>query len=46
LLSVAATDQYARIHDTLWAAINEEISLPECNIYSYNPDLQSGKTIN
>ena len=41
LLSVTATDQYSRVHDKLWATINEEITLPECDIYSYNPDLQS-----
>jgi len=43
LLSVTATEQYSKVHDSLWSAVNEEISLPECNIYSYNPDLQSGK---
>ena len=41
LLSVTATDQFSQVHDNLWAAINEEIVLPECDIYSYNPDLQS-----
>jgi hypothetical protein len=41
LLSVTATDQFARVHDKLWSTINEEICLPDCDIYSYNPDLQS-----
>jgi len=43
LLSVNASDHYNKIRDNLWAALNEEIVLPECNIYSYNPDLQSGQ---
>ena len=41
LLSVTATDQYAKTHDKLWVTMNEEIGLPECDIYSYNPDLAS-----
>ncbi len=41
LLSVTATEQYARVHDKLWVTLNEEIRLPECDIYSYNPDLAS-----
>ncbi len=42
LLSVTASDHYSGVHDSLWTTLNEEIALPECNIYSYNPDLQSG----
>lgn len=41
LLSVTATDQYSKTHDKLWVTLNEEIRLPECDIYSYNPDLAS-----
>jgi len=41
LLSVAATSQYAKIHDKLWVSLNEEINLLDCDIYSYNPDLTS-----
>lgn len=41
LLSVAATSQYAKIHDKLWVTLNKEINLLECDIYSYNPDLAS-----
>lgn len=41
LLSVTATDQYAKVHDKLWTVMNEEINLPDCDIYSYNPDLSS-----
>lgn len=41
LLSVTATDQYAKTHDKLWVTLNEEIGLPDCDIYSYNPDLAS-----
>lgn len=41
LLSVTATEQYSKVHDSLWRTLNEEIGLPDCNIYSYNPDLTS-----
>lgn len=41
LLSVSATEIYSKIHDSLWVTLNEEICLPECDIYSYNPDLAS-----
>ncbi len=41
LLSVTATDRYSKVHDNLWRTLNDEIDLPECDIYSYNPDLSS-----
>eukprot|EP00096_Caligus_rogercresseyi_P003597 TRINITY_DN1685_c0_g1_i11.p1 TRINITY_DN1685_c0_g1~~TRINITY_DN1685_c0_g1_i11.p1 ORF type:complete len:240 (-),score=71.83 TRINITY_DN1685_c0_g1_i11:972-1691(-) len=41
LLSVTATEQYSKVHEKLWVTLNEEICLPECDIYSYNPDLAS-----
>lgn len=41
LLSVSGTNQYSKIHDKLWVTLNQEISLEECDIYSYNPDLTS-----
>nr|CAG4645771.1 EOG090X0C93 [Lynceus sp. MCZ IZ 141354] len=41
-LSAAAGELYnANIRNQLWTAINEEIALQECDIYSYNPDLSS-----
>ena len=30
-----------RFSTSLWSAIDEEISLSNCNVYSYNPDLNS-----
>lgn len=41
LLSVTATERYAKVHSSLWATLNEEICLPDCDIYSYDPDLMS-----
>lgn len=41
LLSVTVGEPYAKIHDKMWQTLNEEICLPECFIYSYNPDLAS-----
>jgi len=41
LLSVTATERYAKVHASLWATLNEEICLPDCDIYSYDPDLMS-----
>ena len=41
LLSVTATDRYAKVHYNLWSTLNEEISLQDCDIYSYDPDLIS-----
>nr|SVE74411.1 EOG090X0C93 [Daphnia barbata]SVE75354.1 EOG090X0C93 [Daphnia dolichocephala] len=41
-LSATAGDLYnSKLHAQLWAAINDEINLPECDIYSYNSDLAS-----
>jgi len=41
LLSVTAMDQYAKVRHGLWATLNEEIDLPDCDIYSYTPDMTS-----
>jgi hypothetical protein len=38
LLSLTATDRYSKVRDSLWVTLNSEIDLPECDIYSYNPD--------
>ncbi|KAL7302138.1 repressor of RNA polymerase III transcription MAF1 homolog [Trichogramma pretiosum] len=40
-LSATAGDHYRTIRNALWQAIDDEISMAECDIYSYNPDLQS-----
>lgn len=40
-LSAAAGERFAAMEDQLWRAIDEEIRLQECDIYSYNPDLDS-----
>ncbi|MCJ8744355.1 hypothetical protein PDJAM_G00117660 [Pangasius djambal] len=40
-LSAAAGEAYSRLQPQLWEAIDNEISLTECDIYSYNPDLDS-----
>lgn len=32
-LSATANDHYRDLHDALWTAIDEEISLKECDIY-------------
>lgn len=34
-----ANDHYRELHDSLWTAIDEEIVLKDCDIYSYNSDL-------
>lgn len=34
-------DAYAQFRLQFWAAIDEEIHLSECRVYSYNPDLDS-----
>lgn len=41
LLSVTAMDQYAKVRHALWYTMNEEIDLPNCDIFSYTPDLTS-----
>uniref|UniRef100_T1GUE3 Repressor of RNA polymerase III transcription MAF1 homolog n=1 Tax=Megaselia scalaris TaxID=36166 RepID=T1GUE3_MEGSC len=40
-LSALAGDQYNVLRTPLWAAVDDEINLNECDIYSYNPDLSS-----
>ncbi|CAH0394352.1 unnamed protein product [Bemisia tabaci] len=40
-LSTTAGEQYRTMRSHLWAAIEDEISMNECDIYSYNPDLTS-----
>lgn len=30
-----------RLETSLWSIIDKEISLKDCNVYSYNPDLDS-----
>ncbi|KAH8357525.1 hypothetical protein KR084_004642 [Drosophila pseudotakahashii] len=38
-LSALAGDQYQIIRQPLWSAVDDEVILSECDIYSYNPDL-------
>ncbi|KAL8584410.1 hypothetical protein ACOMHN_032030 [Nucella lapillus] len=33
--------QVGRLEDKLWQAVDGEIDLKECQIYSYNPDMSS-----
>ncbi|XP_075212983.1 repressor of RNA polymerase III transcription Maf1 [Lycorma delicatula] len=40
-LSAAAGEQYRVLRSHLWSAIEDEIKMSECDIYSYNPDLIS-----
>ncbi|XP_043284082.1 repressor of RNA polymerase III transcription MAF1 homolog isoform X1 [Venturia canescens] len=40
-LSATAGDHYRTLRSALWAAVEDEISMNECDIYSYNPDLAS-----
>uniref|UniRef100_T1J254 Repressor of RNA polymerase III transcription MAF1 n=1 Tax=Strigamia maritima TaxID=126957 RepID=T1J254_STRMM len=40
-LSAMARDIYSSLKSQLWSAIDDEISIKECDIYSYNPDLTS-----
>jgi len=40
-LSAAAGEQYNCLRNTLWRTIEDEITPKECDIYRYNPDLQS-----
>lgn len=40
-LSALAGNQYHHLRQPLWSAIDDEINLQECDIYSYNPDLSS-----
>jgi hypothetical protein len=41
LMSVTATEHYGKVRNSLWSTLTEEIVLPECDIYSYNPDYLS-----
>lgn len=40
-LSATAGEQYRAMRAQLWAAMEDEISMADCDIYSYNPDLAS-----
>lgn len=40
-LAATAGEAYNALKPQLWAAIDDEITLKECDIYSYNPDLAS-----
>jgi hypothetical protein len=40
-LSAVAGEQFMKLRSALWTTIDDEISLSECDIYSYNPDLNS-----
>ncbi|XP_034826003.1 repressor of RNA polymerase III transcription MAF1 homolog [Maniola hyperantus] len=40
-LSAVGGMRWRQLRPALWAAIEEEVALPECRIYSYNPDLAS-----
>uniref|UniRef100_A0A8C5MPU0 Repressor of RNA polymerase III transcription MAF1 n=1 Tax=Leptobrachium leishanense TaxID=445787 RepID=A0A8C5MPU0_9ANUR len=37
----ALGDHFTSMKSSLWDAVDEQISLSECDIYSYNPDLDS-----
>ncbi|KAL1124367.1 hypothetical protein AAG570_000996 [Ranatra chinensis] len=40
-LSATVGDQYGALRTNVWSAIQDEITMNECDIYSYNPDLTS-----
>ncbi|XP_026469306.1 repressor of RNA polymerase III transcription MAF1 homolog isoform X1 [Ctenocephalides felis] len=40
-LAAVAGEAYHTLRSHLWAAVEDEISLADCDIYSYNPDLAS-----
>ncbi|KAK9888378.1 hypothetical protein WA026_000629 [Henosepilachna vigintioctopunctata] len=40
-LIATAGEQYRALGPALWSALDDEICLAECDIYSYNPDLAS-----
>jgi hypothetical protein len=40
-LSAVAGEQYQQIRQPLWSTVDNEIALQDCDIYSYNPDLNS-----
>lgn len=39
--STEAFQAYSKLRTQLWSAIDSEINFNECDIYSYNPDLQN-----
>lgn len=40
-LGTVLGERYCYLHSTLWNTIDQEIDLRDCNVYSYNPDLES-----
>lgn len=40
-LNPTAKDVFGRLKQKLWEVIDEEITLRDCDVYSYNPDLSS-----
>lgn len=40
-LAALAGEQYQMLRTALWSAVNDEISLNDCDIYSFNPDMTS-----
>ncbi|KAK3586743.1 hypothetical protein CHS0354_014774 [Potamilus streckersoni] len=40
-LEAVMKKNYSALKETLWEAVNSEISLSECDVFSYNPDLSS-----
>lgn len=40
-LGAVLGEWYYRLHDSLWNTVDNEIDLRDCNVYSYNPDLES-----
>jgi len=40
-LSTSIGDEFTELSPRLWKAIDNEISLQECEIYSYNPDMET-----
>ncbi|ELT94897.1 hypothetical protein CAPTEDRAFT_177534 [Capitella teleta] len=40
-LFAAAGESFSTLKQQLWSTLDEEISLTDCDIYSYNPDLNS-----
>lgn len=40
-LAAIAGDQYTALRQVLWPSVDEEIEFKDCDIYSYNPDLNS-----
>lgn len=40
-MAALAGEQYQVLRTALWSAVNDEISLNDCDIYSFNPDMTS-----